>query len=296
MIKRISPLILCFCFSQDIYNGLISFEFTGNQNGTFSTTTENPLDLSGAFNISSEDSSQFIISGLSNNLDNTVNVFLAVLQDTTFPIESRSWSVPGNGELSDPLSLEAILIFAPNIDSSSANLLNSILNDSTVSTDSLLLSFIDKIYVGIDGNLELLVNQDSLITGNFNSLLTKAEFSFPPDIITISDGEFTFSPLNTSQLEIQTSKKLPGKYTIHPIYPNPFNPSFNIAYSHFNNQNINISIYDLNGVKIKTIINEFQTPGEYNYNYAPKGLSSGFYLIRYQGHYFSKTQKISFIK
>ena len=296
MIKKVLPFIICFTFSQDLYNGLISFQFSGNQNGTFNANSQNPLDLSGALNISSGDSSQFIISGVSNNSDNTVNVFLAVLQDTTFPIQPRSWSIPGNGEISDPLSLESILIFAPNIDSSFANLLNSILTDSTVLTDSLLLTFIDKIYVGISGSLELFVDQDSLITGNFNSVLTKAELSFPPDIVTISNGEFTFSPLSAAQLSNRTSKELPNKYTIHPIYPNPFNPSFNISYNHSAEQNINISIYNLNGKKIKTILNEFQAPGQYNYNYTAKELSSGFYLIRYQGKYFSKTQKISFIK
>ena len=46
-------------------------------------------------------------------------------------------------------------------------------------------------------------------------------------------------------------------------YPNPFNPETTIKYSLNNEERIDISIYNLKGQKVKTLVNSYQTAGEH---------------------------------
>ena len=46
-------------------------------------------------------------------------------------------------------------------------------------------------------------------------------------------------------------------------YPNPFNPSTTIEYEIPKSGNVEISIYDLNGRKIKTLLNKYQQQGSF---------------------------------
>jgi hypothetical protein len=63
-------------------------------------------------------------------------------------------------------------------------------------------------------------------------------------------------------------------------YPNPFNPSTRIFYRLDRAENVNITIYDLLGREIRTLVNEKKEPGEYNVIFDSGNLSSGIYFYR----------------
>jgi hypothetical protein len=60
--------------------------------------------------------------------------------------------------------------------------------------------------------------------------------------------------------------------------PNPFRVNTNINYHLIQPSFINLGIYNSMGSKVDTLIDEFQTDGEYNIKWEPKKLPSGIYF------------------
>ena len=61
-------------------------------------------------------------------------------------------------------------------------------------------------------------------------------------------------------------------------YPNPFNYSTNIEYSLEKPSQVMLNVYDLNGRKLETLVNQKQEAGKYNVNFDGKNLPSGIYF------------------
>jgi endoglucanase len=76
------------------------------------------------------------------------------------------------------------------------------------------------------------------------------------------------------------------------VYPNPFTTSAKIEYSLSKNEDIEISIYNLSGQKIKTILNSNQPAGSYSLNLnRDNSILQGMYICR-----FSVSKTISALK
>ena len=72
------------------------------------------------------------------------------------------------------------------------------------------------------------------------------------------------------------------RYTLQQNYPNPFNPITNIEYSvraqHVVSQPVVLSIYNLLGQRLATLVNKKQTAGSYNIKWDASGFPSGIYI------------------
>ncbi len=79
-------------------------------------------------------------------------------------------------------------------------------------------------------------------------------------------------------------------------YPNPFNNQTTIYYSLENEGLTNLSVYDVSGRKVQTIINEFLPSGTYSTSFDGNGLSSGiyFYILKSNGNIL--TRKMTLLK
>jgi len=66
------------------------------------------------------------------------------------------------------------------------------------------------------------------------------------------------------------------------IYPTPAIGIVNIKYRISGIEYTNLSVFDVNGKKITTFVNQKQTPGEYTIRFDASDLSTGIYLIRLQ--------------
>jgi len=62
--------------------------------------------------------------------------------------------------------------------------------------------------------------------------------------------------------------------------PNPFNPSTNIYYTLEKRQRIKLSLYDIQGRFIKTLLSGYKNAGRHKIKYTVKNLSSGIYICR----------------
>jgi len=54
---------------------------------------------------------------------------------------------------------------------------------------------------------------------------------------------------------------LPQNFTLEQNYPNPFNPSTTILYNLSSDELISFEIFNLNGKKVRTLVNEYQNSG-----------------------------------
>ena len=72
----------------------------------------------------------------------------------------------------------------------------------------------------------------------------------------------------------------PKRFHLYQNYPNPFNPRTTIKYDLPIMNFVEISIYNLLGQKISTLVSEEQLPGHYEVKFDGQNLSSGIYLCR----------------
>jgi len=98
------------------------------------------------------------------------------------------------------------------------------------------------------------------------------------------------------------NKIIPANYNLEQNYPNPFNPSTKIKYSVSNsneNQNLSLvklSIYDVLGKEVKTLVNERKQAGTYQVTFNADDLPSGIYFYKLQSGNFTQVKKMTLLK
>ena len=102
-----------------------------------------------------------------------------------------------------------------------------------------------------------------------------------------------------SAIEDGVSK--PNKFSLYQNHPNPFNPITTLRYDLPEDALVNITIYDMKGRKISTLISSQQTAGYKSVQWNAtndKGapVSAGLYLYMIQGGEFRQTKKMVLLK
>lgn len=93
----------------------------------------------------------------------------------------------------------------------------------------------------------------------------------------------------------------PPKFQLHGNYPNPFNPTTTISYSLPQTMNVQLTVYNVLGQKIATLINSDQQAGVQNVSWDASRVASGTYIYRIvaeaqDGQRFVREQKMVLIK
>lgn len=81
---------------------------------------------------------------------------------------------------------------------------------------------------------------------------------------------------------VSDSKKLPDSYQLLQNYPNPFNPSTTIKFSVPQNGHVNLTVFNLLGQEVETLVNEEREQGNHEVKFNASNLPSGIYLYRLQ--------------
>jgi flagellar hook assembly protein FlgD len=94
---------------------------------------------------------------------------------------------------------------------------------------------------------------------------------------------------------------LPDVYALHQNYPNPFNPITTLRYDLPEQSLVNITIYDILGREIRTLVNTTQDAGFKSVlwnatNDYGKPVSAGVYLYQIQAGDFVQTRKMVLLK
>ncbi len=106
---------------------------------------------------------------------------------------------------------------------------------------------------------------------------------------------------NNTTTDVEEIAEIPSTFALHQNYPNPFNPETTIEYDLPRSTQVEISIYNLAGKKIKTLINQNQNAGNYRTiwdgrNDSNNLVASGVYLYMITTSKFQKVKKCLFLK
>jgi len=89
---------------------------------------------------------------------------------------------------------------------------------------------------------------------------------------------------------------LPEQYALHQNYPNPFNPTTKISFDLPKEDNINLSVFDLSGKLVKTIVNGSIAPGSYQFDFDASEQPSGIYIYKLTTSNYEQSRKMVLIK
>jgi len=99
------------------------------------------------------------------------------------------------------------------------------------------------------------------------------------------------------------STKIPNGYHLSQNYPNPFNPNTKIRFQLPKSGFANMTVYDILGREIATLVNEELSPGTYEVNWDASNYSSGIYFYTLNagepsvdGQVYKETKKMLLIK
>ena len=94
----------------------------------------------------------------------------------------------------------------------------------------------------------------------------------------------------------QVSSNIPDEFRIFQNYPNPFNPATNIKFDVPKNSNIKLTVFDITGKELETLLNDNLSAGSYEFKWDATQYSSGIYFYRIQSQDFVETRRMLLVK
>jgi serine protease len=94
----------------------------------------------------------------------------------------------------------------------------------------------------------------------------------------------------------QVSQTIPENYELMQNYPNPFNPATKITFALPKKDFVKLSVYDILGRQVASLVNEELNAGTFEYNFNGAALSSGMYFYRLETPGFVQTRKMLLVK
>jgi len=114
-----------------------------------------------------------------------------------------------------------------------------------------------------------------------------------PSIIDTSNASFSITP--PSGVE-PVNLEIPNDYNLFQNYPNPFNPSTKIKYALPTNEFVSLTVYNVQGKTITTLVNEQKFAGTYQVIFDATDLPSGVYFYRLKTGNFVNIKKMVIFK
>jgi hypothetical protein len=87
-----------------------------------------------------------------------------------------------------------------------------------------------------------------------------------------------------------------NSYALAQNFPNPFNPVTKISYSLPKSSLVNLTVYDILGQKVASLVSERQEAGSYSIDFDASSLSSGVYYYKIETGDFTSIKKMTLLK
>jgi len=100
----------------------------------------------------------------------------------------------------------------------------------------------------------------------------------------------------TTTVENGPESSLPILFRLQQNYPNPFNPSTLISFQLSAESPVRIDVYNTLGQHVRTLLNEWRSPGRHDVTFQANDLASGIYLYRIQAGGAQETKKMVLLK
>jgi hypothetical protein len=179
----------------------------------------------------------------------------------------------------------------------------------TVNVDSKTASF--------EGTKTSLPKDWIVMSSNANGVVTVAMAGLTPisssDVATISitlkdkeasiniNGSGFVNEAASQGLSLENVRMVPSEYALDQNYPNPFNPTTTIKYQLTQDSKVNLTIYNLQGQVVRTLVNDnvaagFQSITWNGKNEMGQTVASGMYMYRIQAGSFVSVKKMLMLK
>ena len=88
----------------------------------------------------------------------------------------------------------------------------------------------------------------------------------------------------------------PLSFRLDQNHPNPFNPRTTINFSTPREGHVNLSVYDIRGRRVGTLMDETQPAGEHSLVFSPDDLASGVYFYRLKAPGFEQVRRLVLVR
>ncbi len=114
-------------------------------------------------------------------------------------------------------------------------------------------------------------------------------------------GDFYAFGRIATDVDDNFTNELPSGFELHQNYPNPFNPSTNITFTIPTSSYVYLTIYNILGQEIVTLVDDELSAGEHTYQWDAKNfnnndVSTGMYLYKLTMEKFTDVKKMVYIK
>ena len=92
------------------------------------------------------------------------------------------------------------------------------------------------------------------------------------------------------------SRGIPESFSLRQNYPNPFNPSTTIEFSMPSSGHVTLTVHNVLGEEVATLVNEFKESGTYQLRFDARNLPSGTYLYTLKANGFTEMKKMMLVR
>lgn len=117
-----------------------------------------------------------------------------------------------------------------------------------------------------------------------------------PENWTASLGHGTPGKINDVATNLQSEESLPKQYHVWQNYPNPFNSSTIINFAIPVPSRLIITVYNILGETVETLLDEYKSPGYYSINFNAEDLPSGVYFYSVKAGNYSNYKKFLLLR
>jgi endoglucanase len=112
-------------------------------------------------------------------------------------------------------------------------------------------------------------------------------------------GNFNLSYIKFDLIAVDVEtdiENLPIEFSLKQNYPNPFNPTTHISWKSPNSGWQTLKIYDVLGIEVATLVDEYRNAGYYELEYQASNLPSGIYFYKLNSGNYTDTKKLILLK
>ena len=146
--------------------------------------------------------------------------------------------------------------------------------------------------ITVSGSVATIVDKDS-----DDEIFTIELGKLPPNVLLGETGSIDVTILDhgiLTSIESSMDDDMNTIFSLEQNYPNPFNPSTSIEFSLKKTQHVTLSVYDILGQKVQTLVDEIQSQGHHHVVFSANGLSSSkyFYVLKTDHHFAVKVMTL----
>ncbi len=291
-------------FGYSLPDSKIQFEYGSNYD--ICVTNPNALPLCGRNYSNLLIESNVFIAG-NENFFKPANINdITVMNNGSLSIKNSNNSTTGELNIKGNINVLGYLCFADTLSNNKNISLNLNGNNIQAISGNGYINFTNLQCLRVENNLILYRNLKINCPAVINAQINCNGYVLSLSNQNINVGTKTYlnkiitSKEQQADLKLQNNTESPESFSISQNYPNPFNPTTKIDYQLAFDSKVSISVFDINGREVSSVVDKSQNAGTYSVAFDGSNLSSGVYFYKLiaegNGQVFSKTMKMILVK